>query len=60
VAHIEASYEYVRKLVDIGTTEESYKTQLGRWKALSEEEQRHVLLAHPGFMPGVYRRKGKW
>ena len=60
VAHIEASYEYVRKLVDSETTERSYEVQLEKWRTLDEEEQRHVLLAHPDFKPGVYRKRWKW
>jgi len=60
VAHIEASYQHVRKLVESETTERSYEVQLERWKTLNEEEQRHVLLAHPDFKPGVYRKRWKW
>jgi hypothetical protein len=60
VAHIEAAYEYVRRLQDQGSREDSLKEQLRRWGELSDEEQRHVMLAHPGFSPGVFRKKGNW
>ena len=60
VAHIEATYEYVRKLEERGSLEDGLKEQLRRWNELKEVERRHILLAHPGFAPGVYRKKGNW
>ena len=60
VAHIEATYEYVRKLEERGSLEDGSKEQLRRWNELKEVERRHILLAHPGFAPGVYRKKGNW
>lgn len=60
VAHIEATYEHVLQLEDGVGMEDSLKEQVMRWKKLSEVERRHILLAHPGFSPGVFRKKGNW
>jgi hypothetical protein len=60
VSHIEATFEYIRKLEEAGSREDSLKEQLRRWEELSELERRHILLAHPGFSPGVFRKKGNW
>jgi hypothetical protein len=60
VVHIEATYEYVRKLQEEGSRDDGLKEQLRRWNELKEVERRRILLAHPGFSPGVFRKKGNW
>jgi len=60
VAHIEATYEYVRKLQEPESRKDGLKEQLRRWNELKEVERRHILLAHPAFSPGVFRKKGNW
>jgi hypothetical protein len=58
-AHVEATYSHLLEMADEESKLEGSRKQLRRWKELSEEERRHVKLAHPEFHPGVHKTKAK-
>lgn len=57
-AHIEAVYGELHRSTMSETSEEKMAAQRERWARLSDEERRHIKLAHPTFQPGAYHERG--
>lgn len=59
-AHIEAIYRELHRGTMTETGEAKIRARMERWARLTEEEKRHVKLAHPTFTPGSYPGTRKW